>query len=239
MARRLDEGTAALVALSAAIASHDAAELAAAVDRAAGAGEPAAAEEVLLQSMLFLGFPAAISAFEVWRRRTGAGAGSGTVQDAGAGSGAGADPARVAGEAVCRRIYGDRYGALRERMRSLHPDLDRWIVEHGYGEVLARPALSLRRRELCAVAALARAGKWPKQLSAHLRGALNAGASPAEVEGALALALERAPEEAVRVAWTAWRQVRRAHRVAEPTSSATEPGRAPGASGGTREDGNR
>lgn len=141
-------------------------------------------EESLLQAYLFLGFPAAINAFSVWREESPAGPGSG-----------GEDPdlatRRREGEANCRRIYGRAYERLRARMRELHPALDRWMIEEGYGKGLARPALSSRERELCAVSLLAAGGFGP-QLGAHARGALNVGASPGEVERAVEIGIETA-----------------------------------------------
>jgi 4-carboxymuconolactone decarboxylase len=50
--------------------------------------------------------------------------------------------------------------------------------------VLSRPALDLKLRELCVVAACAMA-RQDRQLHSHLHGALHAGASPAEVAAAL------------------------------------------------------
>jgi 4-carboxymuconolactone decarboxylase len=58
------------------------------------------------------------------------------------------------------------------------------MIVEGYGKVLSRPALDLKRRELCIVAACATAGQ-DRQLHSHLHGALHAGASPAEVRDAL------------------------------------------------------
>ena len=65
-------------------------------------------------------------------------------------------------------------------MKSFHPDLAEWILADGYGKVLARPALSIRERELIVVAVLA-AMKLPLQLESHIRGALRVGASKREV----------------------------------------------------------
>jgi 4-carboxymuconolactone decarboxylase len=70
---------------------------------------------------------------------------------------------------------------LRENIRTLHPALDSWMITDGYGKVLSRPALDLRSRELCIVAACAASGQQ-RQLHSHLHGALNAGASASEVE---------------------------------------------------------
>jgi 4-carboxymuconolactone decarboxylase len=73
------------------------------------------------------------------------------------------------------------------------------MVTEGYGRTLSRPGLDLRRRELCTVAQTAVLDA-PHQLHSHLRGALNAGASPAELEETLALA-------------TAGMPARRRHRI--------------------------
>jgi len=66
----------------------------------------------------------------------------------------------------------------------LHPALDAWMIVEGYGKVLSRQALDLRRRELCIVSACAMA-RQDRQLHSHLHGAKHAGASPEEVLGAI------------------------------------------------------
>jgi 4-carboxymuconolactone decarboxylase len=58
------------------------------------------------------------------------------------------------------------------------------MIVEGYGKVLSRPALDLKRRELCVVAACAMA-RQDRQLHSHLHGAMHSGASPAEVAAAL------------------------------------------------------
>jgi alkylhydroperoxidase/carboxymuconolactone decarboxylase family protein YurZ len=64
------------------------------------------------------------------------------------------------------------------------PDLGRYLVEFAYGDVYARPGLSLRRRELAAVAALAALGNATPQLRFHAQGARNAGAMEPEINEA-------------------------------------------------------
>jgi 4-carboxymuconolactone decarboxylase len=112
------------------------------------------------------------------------------------------------GEAVCRTVYGGQYEGLRGNVRALHPDMEQWMVTEGYGKVLGRPGLDLATRELCVVALLAVAVA-PAQLYSHLRGALNAGASPEAVEEALAIAARASSDEAVTLARETWRRVRR------------------------------
>ena len=76
------------------------------------------------------------------------------------------------------------YERLRVNIRALHPLLDDWMIEEGYGKVLSRPALDLPRRELCIVAACVATGQ-DRQLQSHLHGCRNAGVAHPAVTAAL------------------------------------------------------
>lgn len=166
----------ALVALSAALATRDRGTVEAAVRRAAAAADPDAAEEVLLQAHLFVGFPDALAALALWRETSGRPAPAGLGEECAAWA--------ERGERVCAGVYGANYPKLRANVAATHPEMDRWMVEGGYGRVLGRPGLDLATRELCILALLA-VWNTPRQLHSHLRGALNAGAGVDEVERAV------------------------------------------------------
>jgi 4-carboxymuconolactone decarboxylase len=191
----LSAARAALVRVSAALATRDAVAVRAALVTAAERADATAVEEVILQSHLFVGFPDALNALAVWREV------SGTVAPEEQGD----DPAvwTLRGEAVCAHVYGANYGKLRENVRALHPDFEAWMVEGGYGRVIGRPGLDLATRELCIAALLAVWGA-PRQLHSHLRGALNAGASAVEVDAAVDVScslVDGFTAEAVRGLW--------------------------------------
>jgi 4-carboxymuconolactone decarboxylase len=133
-------------------------------------------DETLLQLIPFAGYARAINAFAVLQDLA-----PHEVRDRGRAGGL-----LRKGEAVCRRIYGPMYEKMISKMRRFHPDLARWILEDGYGKVLSRPVLSLRERELLAVAVLA-ALKLPLQRESHMRGALRVGASRREVAAMLGI----------------------------------------------------
>lgn len=218
------EDVAALVRVSAALAVGDREVLAAALDRAAVLAKPVEVEEVLVQSYLFLGYPAALNALALWRERGGRGAADGLAPEgvapesaAEAAGAAGAEPGssggewarwRARGEVVCARVYGGQYRRLRANVARLHPDLAEWMVTEGYGKVLGRPGLALEVRELCIAALLAGLDAVP-QLRSHLRGSLLVGATLAQVEGALAVAGEVLPPARLAVAREVWGEVRR------------------------------
>lgn len=179
-----------LVRLSAAVAGGDRETRIGAMRDARESASALAVEEALLQSYLFLGFPAALTALAEWRDLTGTGPASAP------------DPAEATtwvrrGEAVCRTVYGRAYDKLRGNVRRVHPAMDEWMVCEGYGKVLAREGLDLGTRELCIVAILAATG-WEPQLHSHLRGALHAGCDPVSVSEALEAGLEMNPEPAWR-----------------------------------------
>jgi 4-carboxymuconolactone decarboxylase len=85
----------------------------------------------------------------------------------------------------------DRYRRGRDRFLEVHDekalsaieglgDLGRSIVEFVYGDIYLRPGLSLRDRELAAVATLVALGR-SSQIPQHLRAALKAGVTAEEL----------------------------------------------------------
>lgn len=203
---RLDEPTRALVALAAAIAIGNEPDLEAHCTDCVGPGVPPLwVDELLLQSVLILGWPRALTAARIWRHAEDTGGRGGAVRIEGED---GSDYGRFAewrerGERVCAEVYGDTYLALRRNIRHLHPDLEAGMIVEGYGRILGRPGLDQARRELCSVAQIAVLGAR-RQLRAHLTGALNVGASSRAVQESLEVVRPLLdPEEwkAVTVVW--------------------------------------
>jgi 4-carboxymuconolactone decarboxylase len=61
-------------------------------------------------------------------------------------------------------------------------DLGRYIVEFGFGDIYSRPGLSLRDREMTAVAMLVAMGGRETQVRFHLSAALRIGLTAGELE---------------------------------------------------------
>jgi 4-carboxymuconolactone decarboxylase len=68
-----------------------------------------------------------------------------------------------------------------DAMQSVAPDLARYVIEFGFGDVYSRAGLDLRTRELATVAGLVALGHAQPQLKVHLHGALNVGCAPREI----------------------------------------------------------
>jgi 4-carboxymuconolactone decarboxylase len=80
-----------------------------------------------------------------------------------------------------RELAGDDGERAIDRLRAVSPDLARYVVEFGYGDVYSRPGLDDRTRQLTAIAALTAIGGAEAQLEYHIAIALNVGVSPGEI----------------------------------------------------------
>ena len=91
------------------------------------------------------------------------------------------------GMAILQQVGGADYDAPIRALQDIAPALGRFAVEFGYGDVLSRPTLGLKPRQLCTVAALAALGNAAPQLRYHIHGARNVGWSPTEIVEVLIL----------------------------------------------------
>ena len=179
----LDPQTRDLVRLAAAIAQGYEPDIRERIGAVRASSVPTSwVEELLLQSVLMVGYPRALNAFGLWRKLGGVPAPK---------TDGGVDYEQwsawqAQGEATCNIVYGDNYSKLRDNVRSLHPAMDAWMVVEGYGRTLSRPGLDLMRRELCTVAQTA-VLETSRQLHSHLRGSLHAGASFEQIEAVLSI----------------------------------------------------
>lgn len=205
----LDAQTLSLVQLAAAVAQGYQPELRERASHAFVSKVPAEwVQEMLLQSVLMVGYPRALVGFAVWADVSGV---PGPPDDE-ASSYTNIQEWQRRGEDVCKQVYAENYAKLRENVQRLHPALDAWMITEGYGRTIGRPGLDLLRRELCVIAQTA-VLETPRQLHSHLRGALNAGATLAQIEAVLSVVNPLLPLDQ----WTAvkqvWRRVRDGEEV--------------------------
>ena len=92
-----------------------------------------------------------------------------------------AEDNRTRGRAALDVINGGETEQRLAQLKEFAPEMFDWIVDFAYGDVVSRPALDLRTRELATVAALTALGNAAPQLRAHIGGALNAGCAPREI----------------------------------------------------------
>jgi alkylhydroperoxidase/carboxymuconolactone decarboxylase family protein YurZ len=198
----LDARTLALVRVTFAIARGQEAATRNRMRAARAAGVPDLwMEELLLQSLLNVGYPLALAAFNLWRELRPEVNGGESLLHGEHGLWA------RRGEELCGTVYGRTYHKLLVNLRSLHPALESLVVVDAYGKLLSRPGLDAARREICTLAAITML-EAPRQLHAHLRGALNLGWKKEDVDAVLALAeADTTPERALKF-WEIWADVR-------------------------------
>ena len=79
------------------------------------------------------------------------------------------------GLAVLRQIGGKDFDGPINMLSQISPDMARFTVEYPYGDVLSRPGLDLRMRQICTVSSLIAQGSLQPQLKFHMDGLLNVG----------------------------------------------------------------
>jgi alkylhydroperoxidase/carboxymuconolactone decarboxylase family protein YurZ len=96
-------------------------------------------------------------------------------------------------------VYGRNYEKLMTVMHDLSPDLADSMIVEGYGKTLSRPGLEPVDRELAVVATLTVTRMW-RQLRSHAIGAVNVGASRADVTDSIELCVPWCGDAGVREA---------------------------------------
>jgi len=91
------------------------------------------------------------------------------------------DDRRSRGLRTLAEITGESGVAVVQGLRELAPDLADWIIDFSYGDVMARPGLDRRTRQLATIAALTALGNAQPQLKVHVQGALKVGCKPQEI----------------------------------------------------------
>jgi len=84
-------------------------------------------------------------------------------------------------ESVREKIWADKHDAIQDALYNLDEDLADLIVNVAYENVFARPDLDLKTRELLAITCLMSVGT-ESEIKTHVFGALNNGATKAEIK---------------------------------------------------------
>ena len=80
-----------------------------------------------------------------------------------------------------KEIDGHAGERVLDALKDIAPDLGRYVIEFGFGDIYSRGILSLKEREIATVAALVALGNAQPQLKVHIHGALNVGCTRQEV----------------------------------------------------------
>lgn len=162
--------------LSAAIAGRDERAMRLIMKSALDRGlPPRMIDEIILQSHLFLGFPAMIEASRMFAAIRSPHTNKNRLP--GPYSDRDCREWNSKGMAKIKNIYGSVFDRLVAYINSFSPQILTWMINDGYGQVLSRPGASFPLRELSVVATLT-VTSYANQLHAHVRGSLNVGVKP-------------------------------------------------------------
>jgi 4-carboxymuconolactone decarboxylase len=138
---------------------------------------PEEIREVIIQMCGYAGFPATLNALGILMeviKETGKTLSMESVH-------AGTERRYERGKEQLSHIAPDQERVLKETFDPINPDITRYVVEFGYGDIYARGILPIRSRQVATIAALAAKGTAPSQLRFHIGGGLRAGLSEAEI----------------------------------------------------------
>lgn len=85
------------------------------------------------------------------------------------------------GLALLQEVSGTPLPGVLSSLADIAPDLARYTIEFGYGDIYHRPGLTIRQRQLINIAALTALGTAAPQLRFHIAGALNVGVTHREI----------------------------------------------------------
>ena len=86
-----------------------------------------------------------------------------------------------AGWEKLKEIDGKAGENLIENLKDIAPDLARYTIEFPFGDILSRPGIDLKSREIATIAALTALGNAAPQLKVHINAALNVGCTKEEI----------------------------------------------------------
>jgi 4-carboxymuconolactone decarboxylase len=85
------------------------------------------------------------------------------------------------GRRMLDRIDGQAGRNVIDALDGIAPDFATYLFEYPFGDIMLRPGLDLREREIATVAALCALGNAGNQLKVHIQAALNCGVTREEI----------------------------------------------------------
>ena len=85
------------------------------------------------------------------------------------------------GKRALARIDGEAGQHVISALADIAPDFATYVFEFPFGDIYSRPGLSVRDREIAAIASLAAMGNATPQLKVHIEAGLNVGLTREEI----------------------------------------------------------
>jgi len=141
-------------------------------------------QEVILQMSGYAGFPRAINGMLALKSVLEERRSEGKVDKAGKVESSPRPEDKSRYEFGCeqvRTLNESQVENLEDTFKKISPDMAKFVIEFGFSDIFARPALQPKHREVATIAALTAMGNASSQLEFHIRAGLSIGLSIIEV----------------------------------------------------------
>ena len=140
-------------------------------------------QEVILQMTVYSGFPSAVNGMTILKEVLEERKAQGVKDPKGHSKQVEIPEGKTrmdVGIAQLEKLDAAPLDKLNEAFEDVSPDFMKYVLEYGFADILARPGLDYKTREMATISALTALG-LTDQLKFHIRGAMNLGASKEEV----------------------------------------------------------
>ncbi|MBP8082900.1 MAG: carboxymuconolactone decarboxylase family protein [Spirochaetes bacterium] len=136
-------------------------------------------KEVILQMSAYSGFPRSINAMIILKELLK----ELNIKDTASKDNCNSsdDDRAEKGEAELNNLSPNQINILNETLGKTSPELVRFIIEFGYGDIYSRGVLSKKHRQIATIAALTAMGNAASQLRFHIKAGLNIGLKSEEI----------------------------------------------------------
>lgn len=140
-------------------------------------------KEVVLQMSGYVGFPKSICAMNTLQEVLSERKEKGTIDEIGMTIQSNPQSDRLAkGSKELAQLDANQEEILHKHFDHFSPELVRFTIEYGYGDVYSRTNLDRKSRQIATIAALATLGNAPSQLKFHIKAGLTIGLSIDEIK---------------------------------------------------------
>lgn len=144
-------------------------------------------KEVILQMSAYVGFPKAINAMNAFREVLTERKAKSIIDNIGQQATPDKEDRRKKGSKALASLDPDQEQLIIDLYDDFSPELTKFVIEYGYGDIYSRDNLDKKHRQIASIAALTTLGNASSQLKFHMKGGLNVGLTVDEINGIMLL----------------------------------------------------
>jgi len=134
-------------------------------------------KEVILQMSVYSGFPSSINAINVFKKVLDERKKEGIKDKIGKFAADNIKDRFEMGEKYLSKLDNTQVEKLKNAYNDFSPELVKFVLEYGYGDIFSRDNLDIKHRQIATIAALTALGNAQSQLKFHINAGMNIGLS--------------------------------------------------------------